>query len=97
MENYSTAASQGAAIKPNPPIQEHAQRLHKYAEELAVLSNRIESFCDRLTGPQPQSVGEGKDQPEPNGVLFVAQFGATRIQHGLDRLREITTRLESIA
>lgn len=80
------------------PVQQHAQMLHEQAEALGNLNGRLSAFIERLAGPQPENPSEvSPPQPNPNGALLVAGFGAQRISLCIERLRELVTRAEKLA
>lgn len=87
-------------IQPAPavsPMARHAEVVHKLAEELQQLNNRLTNAIDRVVGPCPELASSSKDCPSPGqGTLLVAQFGAERISLGINQLAELITRLEGI-
>lgn len=82
---------------PAKPIPQLAEQLHMLASDLGMANERLSSLLSRFTGPSnPQATGNVDKQPEPNGALMVAQFGAERIARQIVALNDQIARLESI-
>lgn len=79
-----------------PAIQEHANRLHDSAAQLADLNGRLSNILSRLHGPSPEDPNAAAT-PTPNGVLYVAQFGAEKINLEISKLSGLVSKLEQLA
>lgn len=98
MQTYSASASGGSigsTIAPTKPFPGLAENIHGLASRLSGANDRLASAVNRLIGfPPPESQVAGKDNPSPDGVLLVAQFGAERIRQQLDSLEHLIERIE---
>lgn len=74
----------------------HAKKLHELAGQISDLNFRISSFLDRMVGGVPQEAASNAKEAEPIGVIFVAQFGAEKIQRQIGVLSDQVARLEQI-
>lgn len=85
-------------VKPIPAFVSHAQSLHDVAERFSMINGRLANVLARVTGPVPPTAAASTDKsPTPDGVLYVAQFGAERLRIESDRLDELVCRLENLA
>lgn len=92
--NFSAGITAPAPVKPLPGL---AERIHSLASDLGEYNERLALVLGRLAGAERVPGGAASEkQPEPQGALMVAQFGAERISQQLHALDEQITRLESI-
>lgn len=77
-------------------VPSHAKKLHELAGQISDLNFRISSFLERMVGAVPQETASNAKEPEPVGVIFVAQFGAEKIQRQIGVLSDQVARLEQI-
>lgn len=90
---YNSTATE---IKAAKPVQGLADNLHGLASRLSVLNDRLYSALNRLCGnPGPTAASGSTAQPEPDGALLVAQFGAERIRQQIEALEDQLSRLET--
>lgn len=87
----------GQLAKPISQMQCHAQNLSSSANRLNEQIMRLSEMIDRFTGPAPPSKLDQVAEPQPMGVLMVAQFEGRRIAEALDRLTDQINRLDQIA
>lgn len=92
-------ATNGPTIAPpkQSAMHEHSARLHDLATRLSQCNERLSGIINRAFGPEPQAAAKEVAQPNPNGVLYVAQFGAERIGMEIERLSQQIAKLEQIA
>lgn len=84
-------------VKSLPALATHAQSLHDVAERFSQINSRLANVLARVTGPMPPADNTKNPAATPDGVLYVAQFGAERLRIESDRLDELVCRLENLA
>lgn len=77
------------------PIPSLASDLHNLAGRLGSCNERLSAVLDRLCGSNPGVASDAEKQPDPQGALMIAQFGAERIHRQIVILDNQIDRLEN--